>query len=313
MKKPEVTIVIPLYNRAHLIERTLESVSDQSYRPIRLIVVDNNSSDSSSDVVAGWASRHETVDFRVTLLHESRQGAAIARNTGLAACDTEWVFFFDSDDRMLPSLVESVMTETRRDPELDIVFWQTAFVMPDGRIKRRPFSLSRPMHRHLYNCLLSTQAFAVKSAFIRSCGGWNERLKVWDDWELGFRLLTASPRMKGIDRILVHIYPQEESLTGLDYNSKSGKWEEAIGEMEHHARSSADSRRDIWLRMLLYRRINLAALYSAEGRKDLGEALKEETMQSEGGRKLSRGRRLLLNLIYEYTRRGGRAAYLLWD
>lgn len=313
MKKPEVTIVIPVYNRAHLIERTLESIYDQSYRPIRLIVVDNNSSDSTSDVVTNWASLHETSDFSVSLLHEYRQGAAIARNTGLKACETEWIFFFDSDDRMLPGLVSSVMDESRKDPSLDIVFWNTAFVLPDGKVRPRRFSTRKVMHRHLYNCLLSTQSFAVRTEFIRRCGGWNESLKVWDDWELGFRLLTNSPHIKEIDRILVHIYPQAESITGLDYHSKCGKWEEAIEEMERQARSSDSPDKDMWLNMLLYRRINLAALYSAEGHHDMGKALKEATLKSENGSKLAGWRRGLLNLIYYYTRRGGRAAYLLWS
>ena len=74
-----VTIVIPVYNRAHTIARTLRSIDAQTLRPARVILVDNNSSDSSVDAMRAWADGKDYV----TLLSQPRPGACAARNRGL--------------------------------------------------------------------------------------------------------------------------------------------------------------------------------------------------------------------------------------
>lgn len=323
MKHPQpISVVIPLYNRAHLIGRTLDSVYNQSYRPIRLIVVDNDSSDGSADAVKRWAEEHSVcinttpggatgVDFTLTLLHEPRRGASIARNTGLKACDTEWLLFFDSDDCMTPRLIERIMAETERDPDLDIVFWRMGVMNPDGAISPRRFSLHHILRRHLFNAQFATLGYAVRAGFIRRAGGWDETLTCWDDWELGTRLLEHNPKMKGISEILVHIYPQDESITGLDHQSKAGRWEQAIRAIEAH--EIADPKLSTRVKeAMIYRRFNLAALYASEGRSDLARDLIAETQRLPLWKRLPAWRRKLLKGIFHYTRLGGRGAYIVW-
>lgn len=311
MQSKPITVIIPLYNRAHLIERTLESVYNQSYRPIRLIVVDNGSSDNSVETVERWAENHSAPDFSVTLLHEPRRGAAIARNTGLAACDTEWLLFFDSDDCMTPHLLERVMAEAVDDMDLDMVYWRMGEVKPDGSIAPRRFSLHHLLRRHLFNAQFATQGYAIRTDFIRCVNGWNESLTCWDDWELGTRLLERHPTTKGFNEILVHIYPQAESITGLDYQSKAGKWEQAIEAIEAHKIQDKQYKKTV-MNAMLYRRFNLAALYASEGRKDLAHNLIAATKQLPRWKALPIWRKLLLYAIYHYTRLGGRAAYVIW-
>lgn len=311
MPNQPVTVIIPLYNRAHLIERTLDSVFNQSYRPIRLIVVDNASTDASAAVVTRWAEAHSAADFTVTLLHEPRQGAAIARNTGLAACQTDWLLFFDSDDCMTSDLISRIMAEVDNDPSLDIVFWRMGVVMPDGSIAPKRFGMKHVLRRHLFNAQFATLGYAVRTDFIRKAGGWHNTLTCWDDWELGTRLLEHNPRMKGIPEILVHIYPQEESITGIDHQSKAGRWEQAIEATEAH--EIADRRLDKQIKeAMLYRRINLAALYASEGRKDLAANLLDATSRLPIWQTLPFWRKWLLTATYHYTRLGGRAAYVIW-
>ncbi|MDE7414537.1 MAG: hypothetical protein K2N05_12230, partial [Muribaculaceae bacterium] len=153
-------------------------------------------------------------------------------------------------------------------------------------------------------------SYAVRTSFIKRIGGWNSSLTVWDDWELGLRILLNEPKMKGIFRVLAHIYPQEASITGTDFHSKAGEWEKAIEACEKDAETlTSDSLRDRILDMLLYRRINLAAIYDREGFPEKGEKLfKESVSQAD----LSKFRKRILRFIYKYTVCGGRAGYLLW-
>ena len=115
--------------------------------------------------------------------------------------------------------------------------------------------------------------------------------------------------MKGTYRILAYVYPQKESITGVDFSSKAGKWEKALDAVEALAEGKDKDVSHNIRRMIAYRRVNLAALYAAEGNRDLGERLLARALNSSVLGKRDRG---LLKIIYEYTRRGGRAAYLVW-
>ena len=86
-----ITAVIPTYNRAHLIERAVDSVLAQTLPASEVIVVDDGSSDDTADVVGRY-------DARVRYVHQDNAGGAAARNLGVREARTEWVAFLDSDD-----------------------------------------------------------------------------------------------------------------------------------------------------------------------------------------------------------------------
>ncbi len=71
-----MTVVVPVYNRAHLIRRCLDSIYAQQYRPLCVIVVDNASSDSTYSEVEDWMHGHIGCGFKLRLLREERRGAA---------------------------------------------------------------------------------------------------------------------------------------------------------------------------------------------------------------------------------------------
>ena len=81
-----ISVVIPAYNRAEYIERTLKSVKEQTYRPIELIIVDNNSTDSTKLICKRFLKAEETEGFKIKLLEEKTPGASAARNCLLWLC-----------------------------------------------------------------------------------------------------------------------------------------------------------------------------------------------------------------------------------
>ena len=100
--KNSVGVVIPVFNRQNLVIRALESVLHQTVKPAELIVVDNNSTDSSYETVKSWMEKNQDCGIRFKLLKEERRGACNARQKGLENTDSEYIIFFDSDDEMLP-------------------------------------------------------------------------------------------------------------------------------------------------------------------------------------------------------------------
>lgn len=309
MERDEITVVIPVKDREKLIVRCLDSVKEQSWRPLRVVVVDNGSRDKSRQAVAEWAAANSGDGLSLTLVDESRPGAAVARNRGLREVTSEYMLFFDSDDEMKPDLVSTVMRTFLDNPRLDMVYWRTETLFADGRRKTTRFTVDNIWRYQLYHSLLATQRYAVRTSFFRASGCWNEALGGWDDWELGIRLLLNNPVMKGIDDVLAVIYPQRESITGENFHTKAGEWELAIDTAERDVRAS-DYRDKGWLiDMLNYCRVILAAHYRREGCSGLADSLLRATLERDD---VSASDRIMLRLIYRYTSAGGRGAALLW-
>ncbi len=102
--KPEyesglVSVIVPTYNRADLIVESLDSVWQQSYRPIELIIVDDGSTDDTQVVVNAWIDAHTSdSDFNTRLYFQKNAGVCAARNHALKICNGEYIQFLDSDD-----------------------------------------------------------------------------------------------------------------------------------------------------------------------------------------------------------------------
>ena len=105
----EVTIIIPVYNRADVVQATLDSVVAQTHRPLQLVLVDNCSTDNTLQVLETFRKEHPSLNVVIT--QEQHHTAGAARNRGFEQATGEWVLFFDSDDQMEPGLVASYYLE----------------------------------------------------------------------------------------------------------------------------------------------------------------------------------------------------------
>lgn len=94
MKNKKVTVIIPVYNTKKYLETCVNSVIEQTYKNLQIILVDDGSTDGSSSI----CDRLGKKDFRVEVLHKANEGQGIARNKGLKYAKGEYVCFLDSDD-----------------------------------------------------------------------------------------------------------------------------------------------------------------------------------------------------------------------
>lgn len=300
-----MTIVVPVFNRPELVVRCLDSLSAQTWRPIHIIVVDNGSTDDTAAAVGRWQAANESEGLSLELLSDPRRGAAYARQTGLEHTLTDKVMFFDSDDVMRPDNVASVMEAWKSKPEAQLV------VFP---IVRHLAGAERPTHsatgnlleRHLVHAILQTECFAVKTAWLRSVGGWRGEYPNWNDFETGTRILLREPEVVAISRPLADVYPQKESITGVSFSAKAGLWEKSLDGIERSIKESG--RKDIarLLNIVAYRRAVLAACYAKEGRMDLAAPLCRQAL-----RQVSATRRPLIRFAYHWTRLRLRGAFIL--
>lgn len=98
MKKPTISIVIPVYNAQSYISRTINSVINQTFKDFEIIIIDDGSTDDSLQICKEIIA----FDNRISLYHKANGGVSSARNLGLEVATGEWICFIDSDDELLP-------------------------------------------------------------------------------------------------------------------------------------------------------------------------------------------------------------------
>ena len=128
---------MPAYNRAHLIEQALQSVADQTYRPIELLVVDDGSTDQTADVTREWAARAGDRALDVQILKQANAGNAAAKNTGLRAASGAFIQILDTDDLMFPDKLTVEVAALKRSGR-DYAYSRTRVAHPDGRRTETP-------------------------------------------------------------------------------------------------------------------------------------------------------------------------------
>lgn len=300
-----MTVVVPVFNRPALIERCLDSIKAQTWRPLHVIVVDNGSTDNTMQKVAQWKSENEEEMLKVSVLEESRKGAAYARQTGLEQVATEVVSFFDSDDTMRPDCIATVMQAWRKNPDADVVAWPVARHKDTG-VQVTHTIKGNPIEKHLVHAILQTQGYAVKTQYLKDVGGWRGEYPNWNDYETGVRVLLNSPKVAAVDRPLVDVYPQKESITGVNFSNKCGLWEKSLAGILDSIEKSGRKDTGRLKNIVAYRKVILAAHYAREGREDLARPLLRQAL-----REAPASKRYFLRFSYHWTLLHLRGAFLL--
>lgn len=119
MKAPKASFVIPCYNGQAFLAETIQSCLDQTFQRIEIIVVDDGSTDSTADILTHFQHQDERV--KVIRL-EKNGGRSNARNLGIEAAQSDFIFTLDADDLCLPDRVEKTLKFFRKNPGVDIVY-----------------------------------------------------------------------------------------------------------------------------------------------------------------------------------------------
>ncbi len=182
--EPAVSVVIPTYNRADLLDATLDSVATQTFKDYVIILVDDGSKDDTRERVA---ARKEPIRY----LWQANQGVSEARNHALRVTRSEFVAFLDSDDMWEPTFLERTVRRLRECPHEALVF--TDFVSTDerGRLLRghRKIPHAGDVTGPLFaSTFIHTSAVVARAAIIRDAGGFDGRLTHNEDYDLWLRL-----------------------------------------------------------------------------------------------------------------------------
>ena len=205
-----VTVLIPAYNRAEMLRRSLASVfAQQPFQPAEVIVVDDGSDDDTAAVAAELGAK--------VIRHPRNRGLSTARNTGLEAASCSWVALLDSDDEWLPHHLAHLW-ELRGDHVLLAGSSLRCGSDPTkhrfhGPVTRGPTILRSGDRLVFPGNFIPVSGCMIRREMAIAAGGFQPRLGVVEDMDLWLRMLQlgtgiCSPRVS----IIYHVHDQQMSL-----------------------------------------------------------------------------------------------------
>jgi glycosyltransferase involved in cell wall biosynthesis len=212
-----VSVIIPTYNRARTIERAVNSVLAQSWKQIEVIVVDDGSTDETSQLLARYGDQ-------IHVICQRNQGASAARNTGIRAAKGEVISFLDSDDAWLPEKTErqvKLLQQTESSGvkccvcNATMLFGTgtvTSFAKADLNPIMREGIWTNPAEVLTTRFLFFNQVVAVRREALDQCGYFREDLPILEDYDLQLRLSVTGPWAFITDPLVVW---HEDAGTGL--------------------------------------------------------------------------------------------------
>jgi glycosyltransferase involved in cell wall biosynthesis len=181
---PRVSVIIPTYNRAGFIGEAIQSVLDQTCTDWELIVVDDGSTDETAQVVAQFGER-------VTYVYQDNAGVSAARNAGLATARGELVSFLDSDDRMLPHNLETLVVLLDAQPKVSVAYGRYYWMNENGQPIGDPDGPT--LEGQILPQLVLEETMFIGTALIRrgcveAIGGFDETVQFQEHWDFYLRL-----------------------------------------------------------------------------------------------------------------------------
>lgn len=223
--KPLISIIIPTYNRAHILSKTIKSVLEQSYKNFELLICDDGSTDETERLVKSIK------DTRIIYLKQENKGPGAARNLGLKNAKGEIIAFLDSDDEWLPKHLEYCIEFFELYPEADMVYTQNEIVFSeDSRRKPEHYSYKKKeipyiekkegfrlyknlvFNEYLQSCISATPCTVVKKEVFDKIGLFNEDLSSGQDYEMWLRISNKF-RIGVIRQVTVKVLAQAGSIS----------------------------------------------------------------------------------------------------
>lgn len=290
----DLSIVIPVLNRRALIRRTIESIRRSPLWPLPVIVVDNGSTDGTLELLEQYSQELP----QISVIGEPVRGAAAARNRGLEAVTTPWVYFFDSDDQFqdLPH---------EWDDNMDLISFPTCQDV-DGKVSVRAYNAVSDPAVQILNGMLNTISMIFRTAWLRKIGGWNTGCTIWDDWELGIRALLASPRhqwLTGQPYQCASVHA--DSITGPNFSSRYRQLLATMAIVADECAAHDDNTGRRCQKALLLRTFILSGRLQYEGDRKASDACRKFIEEHFPGR----NSRVSGRALEFYTSCGGRGAW----
>ncbi|KJJ85079.1 family 2 glycosyl transferase [Candidatus Omnitrophus magneticus] len=186
MNKPSFSVIIPTYNRKNFIEKCVNSVISQSYDDFEIIIIDDNSTDGTNDLIKNIK------DTRLQYLYNDKNmGVSKSRNLGIRLAKKEFIAFLDSDDWWDPKKLETTVKFINQFPDIKIfhteeIWFKNGRVLPQKKKHKKPDGFVYPNALEL--CCISISTAVIHNSIFHTIGNFDETLPACEDYDFWLRL-----------------------------------------------------------------------------------------------------------------------------
>ena len=210
---PLVSVVVPTYNRAHLLPRVLDSVLRQTYGRVEIVVVDDGSTDGTTSLLEGLAAEHGD---RLRYLTQENAGTAAAINRGIEQARGELVAFIGSDDEWTPTAAETLVSALQEAPEAVLAYSPAVEVFAGGAEQVfEPVAAAAPESfatAHFLDTNLRSGAFLFRRDVVDEVGYLDESLRHNEDSDFVQRIAIGRPvTYSPVPAVRVHHHDENKS------------------------------------------------------------------------------------------------------
>ena len=197
----KISVIIPTYNRKHTLQRAIDSVLAQTFKPFEIIIVDDGSKDGTKE----WLLQNYP---SVQYIHQPNNGVSSARNKGIQISQGSWIALLDSDDEWMPEKLEyqSRFIEVNRDSSFCHTneIWIRNGVRVNQMKKHKKYG--GDIFKHCLDiCRISPSSSIIKKDVFEEVGAFDESLTVCEDYDLWLRV-TAKFNILFLDEPLIKKY-----------------------------------------------------------------------------------------------------------
>ena len=189
---PVVTVVIPVYNGENYLHEAIDSVLQQTFKDVEVIVVDDGSTDSTGSIVEHYAEQHPAL---VRGLRKENGGTATALNAGIRAAKGKYVAWLSHDDRFVPHKLETQLRILREQPEVVGIYSDYAYIDAAGKQIGGARSTVYPptqMMRHLLQCVfINGSTLLIERRCFEEVGYFDETLRYTHDAMMWLKLVDS--------------------------------------------------------------------------------------------------------------------------
>ena len=207
-----ISVIIPTYNRAAFLARTIDSVLAQSYKDREIIVIDDGSTDDTQALLASYADSIRTMSI-------ANSGVSHARNVGIKAAKGAWITLLDSDDVWHPTKLERQMAYHDSHPSVFISHTNERWMRHDKEVKQKALH-QKPkgwcFEANLSFCKIAPSTVMIAKEVFEKVGYFDEELVVCEDYDLWLRILREY-EIGLVEEILTTKYAGHEDQLSFSY------------------------------------------------------------------------------------------------
>lgn len=194
MSEPLVSVTVCTFNAEKYVQRAINSIQEQTYRNIEIVVVDDGSTDRTLEILL----KMQSLDQRISVFPRDHKGLAAARTLAFDRCRGDWIAIIDADDFCYPTRIEEQLKWALSHPQAGFVFCNTDYINEDGTIVGQHlsrFTLPQYMNKSVAanlllqkGCFVDTESVFIHRDIYQKCRPFDSSLRYACDYDFFVRV-----------------------------------------------------------------------------------------------------------------------------